>query len=82
MTELVAVFFHLFGSRARRLRNLIGKVVTYDHTEPEPVAEPKTRLCLRCKAPFQSQWSGERICRRCKSAKIWRTSNVATERRR
>jgi hypothetical protein len=32
--------------------------------------EPKTGPCLVCKTQFQSEWSGERICRRCKSAKI------------
>jgi hypothetical protein len=55
--------------------------VTYEPTksEPERYIEPKTRLCLVCKTPFQSEWSGERICRRCKSAKIWRSGGVATQ---
>jgi hypothetical protein len=35
--------------------------------------EPKTGPCLVGKTQFQSEWSGERICRRCKSAKIWRS---------
>ena len=39
-------------------------------------AEPKTRSCLRCKTLFQSEWIGERICRRCKSAKIWRSGTA------
>src|SRR5581483_4768217 len=60
------------------------KVVKYRHTKPEPerYIEPKIRPCLVCKTPFQSEWSGERICRRCKSAKIWRSSSVATQRGR
>lgn len=33
---------------------------------------PKARHCLRCKAEFHSEWSGERICRRCKSSNAWR----------
>lgn len=33
---------------------------------------PRVRACLRCKADFQSEWSGERICRRCKSSARWR----------
>ena len=44
--------------------------------ESKQGAEPKTRSCLRCKTLFQSEWIGERICRRCKSAKIWRNGNA------
>lgn len=33
---------------------------------------PKSRLCLRCQTAFESEWSGERICRRCKSSASWR----------
>jgi hypothetical protein len=58
--------------------------VIHDHTKPEAdqQVEPKTRPCLVCKTPFLSEWSGERICRRCKSAKIWRGGGVATQRGR
>lgn len=34
---------------------------------------PKLRQCLRCSAEFESEWSGERICRRCKSSATWRS---------
>jgi len=33
---------------------------------------PKVRQCLRCQATFHSEWSGERICSRCKSSNAWR----------
>ncbi len=33
----------------------------------------RTRDCLTCRAPFESEWSGERICRRCKSHRTWRS---------
>jgi hypothetical protein len=33
---------------------------------------PKMRHCLRCRTPFLSEWSGERICRKCKSTIAWR----------
>jgi hypothetical protein len=48
------------------------------HTKPQSdrPAEMKTRPCLVCKTPFQSEWSGERICRRCKSAKGWRSGTA------
>lgn len=39
-------------------------------TESEP--EPKVRLCLMCRKPFESEWAGERICRKCKSTQAWR----------
>ena len=38
--------------------------------------ERKTRKCLVCKAPFLSEWAGERICHKCKSKKIWRSGLV------
>lgn len=31
----------------------------------------KDRSCLRCRNGFQSNWSGERICPRCKSSSSW-----------
>jgi len=33
----------------------------------------KSRLCLKCKTPFESMWSGERICGHCKRSKAWRS---------
>jgi hypothetical protein len=32
--------------------------------ESERHTEAKTRSCLLCKTPFESEWSGERICPR------------------
>jgi len=34
---------------------------------------PKVRQCLRCRTTFPSEWSGERICSRCKHSNAWRT---------
>lgn len=31
------------------------------------------RRCLGCLAMFESEWAGERICRRCKTKAHWRT---------
>lgn len=36
---------------------------------------PKVRACLRCRVSFESQWSGERICSRCKSSHAWRAGS-------
>ncbi|MGM0583200.1 MAG: hypothetical protein ACQEUZ_00895 [Pseudomonadota bacterium] len=49
-------------------------------TNPDALAEttrragdvPRERSCLRCRARFESEWSGERICHRCKSTTSWR----------
>jgi hypothetical protein len=49
-----------------------------NHAEPDMSRDrlrgdaPRVRACLRCKAEFRSEWSGERICRRCKSSTSWR----------
>ena len=52
------------------------KPVYHKKPEYEPDAnrddERKTRQCLVCKAPFLSEWAGERVCHKCKSKKIWR----------
>jgi hypothetical protein len=50
-----------------------GELVETD--EPDDRASwdvPKVRQCLLCEARFQSAWSGERICTRCKSKDAWR----------
>ncbi len=39
--------------------------------EPDVATVTKTRLSLICKISFESDWSGESICRRCKSTKMW-----------
>ena len=36
---------------------------------------PKARRCLRCETSFDSAWSGERICPRCKGSSAWRTGD-------
>jgi len=40
----------------------------------------KIRPCLKCRVEFESQWSGERLCKRCKSSKAWRTGGYAQPR--
>lgn len=41
--------------------------------EAHPIDGPKVRQCLRCATDFTSQWSGERVCSRCKSSNTWRS---------
>ena len=45
-------------------------------TERTDVA--KTRRCLKCREPFESEWSGERVCRHCKSLDSWRQATTST----
>ncbi len=35
----------------------------------------KKRNCLMCGDGFDSEWSGERVCKRCKSNDGWRNGN-------
>ena len=35
--------------------------------------KPKQRKCLVCRDEFESAWSGERICKRCKSSNGWKS---------
>ena len=56
------------GTEAR----MSGSVQTDAMDDRRPPEIAKTRRCLRCKTPFQSKWSGERICGRCKGSAAWR----------
>jgi len=33
---------------------------------------PKTRKCLSCLEEFESEWAGERVCKKCKATNMWR----------
>lgn len=46
-----------------------------DYLKPaddQPPAETTPRRCLRCQAPFESAWAGERVCAKCKTSRVWR----------
>ncbi len=36
------------------------------------IPDNKVRKCMMCQAEFTSEWTGERICRKCKSSEKWR----------
>ena len=42
--------------------------------ENEPSEQAESRKCLKCRAPFESAWSGERVCSKCKNTRAWRDS--------
>lgn len=46
---------------------------TADGSDDPPAAQvARARQCLRCRESFASEWSGERICPRCKGTAAWR----------
>lgn len=42
-------------------------------SDASPDRARKSRNCLRCGTGFESEWSGERICPRCKGSNTWRS---------
>ena len=44
------------------------------HEEAESNKQPKVRTCLLCKEAFNSDWAGDRVCKRCKGTVAWRGS--------
>lgn len=43
-----------------------------EETELEERDDSKARPCLMCGHTFESEWAGERVCRKCKSTETWR----------
>mgnify|MGYP004250187505 FL=1 len=45
------------------------------HRKPKPSREyqNKQRNCLKCGEKFLSEWTGERICPKCKQTTEWRS---------
>ncbi len=39
---------------------------TYEYQKPQREDESKRRACLKCCSQFLSQWSGHRLCRKCR----------------
>ena len=67
--------------RARRplpaIRPREGEFVTISSVSKTPAElpakeAPKLRHCLSCQSEFESEWSGERVCPRCKRKSAWR----------
>jgi hypothetical protein len=42
----------------------------------EPTAQEEVRRCLMCTEEFVSSWTGERVCKRCKSTAMWKQSGM------
>ena len=36
----------------------------------------KTRRCLSCGNPFESEWVGNRVCKKCKDTTAWKSGNL------
>ncbi len=46
--------------------------------ENEPPQQITLRHCLKCQAPFESAWSGQRVCPKCKTKHFWREGGADT----
>jgi hypothetical protein len=51
----------------------MSKAVELDSEDEDQQDQVKYRPCLMCSDEFESAWSGERICKRCKSQAQWQT---------
>ncbi len=55
----------------------LRRAYLYRKVENEPPQQTKLRHCLKCQAPFESAWSGERVCPKCKTSRVWRDGIAA-----
>ena len=51
-------------------------------TVPDLVEARRERQCLMCLSHFVSEWSGERVCPKCKQGSAWRQGFTSTRRGR
>ncbi len=52
-------------------------IYTFRKPKPEHEYEQKHRRCLMCRKTFVSEWTGERVCKWCKSTSVWRESKAS-----
>ena len=55
----------------------LRRAYLYRKAENDPPQQTKLRHCLKCQAPFESAWSGERVCPKCKTSRVWRDGGSA-----
>jgi len=53
----------------------MSEAIELDAANENENIQVKIRSCLMCKDDFESVWSGERVCKRCKSQSQWITGN-------
>jgi len=46
-----------------------------EQTETLPRYDASERSCLKCGNSFFSEWTGERVCKRCKQSSEWKNSD-------
>ena len=49
----------------------MSEAIELDAANENENNQVKIRSCLMCKDDFESAWSGERVCKRCKSQSKW-----------
>ena len=50
-------------------------MATPQHRGPQYEHQDADRICLKCRDSFESEWSGERICKRCKGSGDWKQAS-------
>ena len=50
----------------------MSKAAYHKKPENEHPGTRTIRRCLKCRQPFSSAWSGERVCAKCKASSAWR----------
>jgi hypothetical protein len=53
----------------------MSEAIELDAANENENNQVKIRSCLMCRDDFESAWSGERVCKRCKSQAQWITGN-------
>ncbi len=53
----------------------MAEAAEMDMANENELYQAKLRSCLMCEDDFESAWSGERVCKRCKSQAQWQTGN-------
>lgn len=59
---------------AARESTLVTRSKVYK--KPKTLETMKVRLCLMCREAFESSWSGDRVCRKCKNTSTWRSGSA------
>ena len=55
----------------------MSKAAYHKKPENEQPVQRTIRRCLKCRQPFSSAWSGERVCAKCKASSAWREGTGA-----
>ena len=58
------------NSQKKNMRDIA--LPTKDEERDIHTQTQKIRKCLLCSTDFESEWAGERVCKKCKATAAWR----------